>query len=207
MIHIGQNFSRVEKELIEGFSKVSPATLGHHLEKEVCSPDIRPVYRPIKLVGTAFTVQTYGKDISAISKAYELAKPGDVLVVNCEGNDSFPYACAGEMSTFKSKRLGIAGLIVDGGITDSSEMEEIGFPCFAKHVTALVGRRIGEKGKVLVNVDIGGVTVKPGDLVVADDDGIVFLNPADAKKLLPDMLAKEAEEDVVRAEYWKEVGQ
>src|SRR5690625_4626414 len=106
MINIDPDFTRVDQEIIELYSEISPATIGHLLEKEVCDPEIRPVFSNIKLVGTVLTVQIFGKDISAISKAYELAQPGDVLVVKCENVDGLHYACAGEMSTYKSKKLG-----------------------------------------------------------------------------------------------------
>jgi 4-hydroxy-4-methyl-2-oxoglutarate aldolase len=206
MIKVGADFNRLDNELIEGFKKTTTATIGHVLEKEVCDAGIKPVYRNVKLVGTAYTVQLNGRDIGAISKAYALAKSGDVLVVNSGRQEDQPiYACAGEMSTYKSVVIGLAGLIVDGAITDVLEMEEIGFPCFSRHVTALVGKPEGKEGAVQVPVNIGGVTVYPGDLVIADDNGVVFLNPEQALEILPQMLAKEDKENVLRENYKKEL--
>lgn len=201
MIHIGPDFPRVNAQLIEDYRKVGTATLGHVLEEEICDPAIRPIYKNVKLVGTAFTVQTKGKDIAAITEAYKLAQPGDVLVVNCEDYKGIPYACAGEMSTYKSIRLGIAGLVVDGGITDYLEMEKIEFPCFSRHITALVGRVEGRDGAVRVPVSIGDVTVRPGDLVLADDNGVLFLSPEKAQQMLPSMLEKEAKEEILREDF------
>lgn len=204
MIQIGEDFKRVDEELIEKYNKTTPATIGHVIEKGFTDPGIKPVYNNVKLVGTAFTVQLGGKDIAAISKAYELAQPGDILVVN-SGNGS-QWACAGEISTFKSMRLGIKGLIVDGAITDSLEMKAIGFPCYARYTNALVGRRLGNEGSVRMPVNIGGTVVNSGDLVVADDNGIVFLKVEEAEELIDQLLEKEASEVVLRDEYWKEVG-
>lgn len=206
MIDIGPDFSRVNSDLINGYKKVGTATLGHILEEEISSPVIKPTYQNIKLVGTAFTVQTKGKDIAAITEAYKMAQPGDVLVVNCEDYEGVPYACAGEMSTYKSVQLGIAGLIVDGGITDCLEMETIGFPCFSRHITALVGRVEGNDGAIRIPVTIGGVKVNSGDLVVADDNGVLFLNPKKAQEMLPSMLEKEAKEEVLRKRFIENIG-
>ncbi|WP_127579405.1 RraA family protein [Paenibacillus koleovorans] len=200
MIHVGPDFKRVDPDLIAGYRKTNPATVGHVREDGFADTAIRPVYRKLKLVGSAFTVQIAGRDLAAISKAYELAQPGDVLVVN--GGDGPAYACAGEISTFTSMRMGLAGLIVDGAVTDVIEMEAIGFPCFARHISAKIGRKEGNSGAVRVPVEIGGVIVYPGDLVVADDNGIVFLNPEEAHELLPTLLEKEAAEVILRSDYW-----
>lgn len=204
MIYEGPDFKRIKKELIDGYSKTTPSTIGHFIEKGFCDPSIKPVYRGIRLVGTAFTVQIGRKDIAAISRAYELVQKGDIVVVNT--GEGSPYACAGEISTFKSIKLGVKGLIVDGAVTDCLEMEAMKFPCFARDINALVGRRLGNEGAVRVPVNIGGIVVNSGDLVVADDMGIVFLNPTEADELLPSLLEKEADEEIKRAEFWKKVG-
>lgn len=204
MIYVGPDFTRIDSSQIENYKKTTPATVGHFWEKGFCQPEIKPVYRGLKLVGSAFTLKIEGKDLAAISKAYELVQKGDVLVV--DGGEYNYFACAGEVSTFKSIRLGIAGLIVDGAVTDCMEMEKLNFPCFARYISPSVGRRIGEEGAVRVPVRVGGVYVNPGDLVVADDNGIVFLNPKDAEELLPKLLAKEKDEDILRSEFWRVIG-
>lgn len=204
MIVVGPEFERPEAALISGYRQTTPATAGHFINIGFADPQIRPVYPRIRLVGPAFTVRTDGMDIAAISKAYELARPGDILVVDAGGDRH--HACAGEMSTFKSVRLGLAGLIVDGAVTDCLEFAAIGFPCWSRHITSLVGRRLGNHGAVRVPVQVGGVVVDPGDLVVADDNGVLFLNPAQASELLPTLLQKEADERVAREQYWQERG-
>lgn len=205
MIFDGGEFARVDSDLLAGYRRTTPATVGHFRDKGFADPALRPVYRRVRLVGSAFTVRTAGADIAAISRAYELAQPGDVLVVDASGERR--HACAGEVSTFKSIRLGLAGLIVDGAVTDTLEFEVLGFPCFARYVSALVGRRLGNSGAVRVPVQCGGAIVNPGDLVVADDNGIVFLAPDDAAELLPALLEKEAAERQARTAYWAERGQ
>lgn len=204
-IFVGPDYTRPDAELIAQYRLTTPATVGHFLNLGFADPGIRPVYKGCKVVGPAFTVRIDCMDLAGISKAYELIQPGDVLVVDTGGDAA--HACAGEISTFKSMRLGIAGLIVDGAVTDTLEFEAIGFPTWSRYVSALVGRRIGNNGAVRVPVSVGGVVVNPGDLVVADDNGMVFLNPAQAAELLPTLLQKEADEKKLREEYWAQRGQ
>ncbi len=205
MIDVGPDFARVNAELIDAYRLTAPANVGHVLDHGFADPCIRPVYRGARAVGSAFTVQIESMDVAAISKAYELAGPGDVLVVAAGGDRKF--ACAGEMSTFRSIRMGLAGLVVDGSVTDVREMEIMNFPCFARHITPLVGRCIGEKGSVRQPVIIGGVLVRPGDLVLADDNGVVFLDPAEATRIIDELLEKERKEDELRKAFWSERGQ
>lgn len=204
MIEVGSDFARVDTELVDAYRRTTPATVGHVLDHGFADPCLRPVYRGARALGSAFTVRIESMDIAAISKAYELVKPGDVLVVAAGGDSGF--ACAGEMSTFKSIRLGIAGLVVDGSVTDIREMEAMEFPCFARHITPLVGRRIGEKGSVRQPVTVGGVLVHPGDLVFADDNGVVFLDPTEAAAIIGELLEKEREEAEPREIFWRERG-
>lgn len=204
MIEAGPDFARVDTALIDSYRRTTPATVGHVLDHGFADPCLRPVYSGARVLGSAFTVQIQSMDIAAISRAYELAKPQDVLVVAVDGDSGF--ACAGEMSTFKSIRLGIAGLVVDGSVTDIREMEAMKFPCFARHITPLVGRRIGEKGSVRKPVTVGGVLVHPGDLVFADDNGVVFLDPAEAAAIIGELLEKEQKEAELREIFWRERG-
>lgn len=204
MIEAGPDFARVDTALIDSYRRTTPATVGHVLDHGFADPCLRPVYRGARVLGSAFTVQIESMDIAAISKAYELAKPQDVLVVAADGDSRF--ACAGEMSTFKSITLGIAGLVVDGSVTDIREMEAMKFPCFARRITPMVGRRIGEKGSVRKPVTVGGVLVHPGDLVFADDNGVVFLDPAEAAVIIGELLEKEGKEAELRESFWRERG-
>lgn len=205
MIQIGPDFERVDQSLVAAYRGTTPATVGHVLHHGFADPAIRPVYSGAKLVGSAFTVQIESPDIAAISKAYELAQPGDVLVV-ASGRDQ-RFACAGEMSTFKSIRLGISGLVVDGSVTDVLEMEAMKFPCFSRYITPMVGRRIGENGSVRLPITVGGVQVNPGDLVFADHNGVVFLDPEEAAQIIDELLEKERKEVELRDAFWKERGE
>ena len=90
----------------------------------------------------------------------------------------------GEMTSLAAKMRGASGVIIDGAVTDVAEIRQQGLPTFARAISARVGRRLGlAGGAVNVPVDCGGVPVRPGDLVVADDNGIVVMSPQRAEEI------------------------
>lgn len=137
-------------------------------------PVIRPVYKGATIAGRALPVRTHQADNLPLHLAVEQAQPGDVIVV-----DGRQVLCGywGEVLAVAAQAKGVAGLIMDGGVRDIREQEELGFPVFARGVGVT---RTGKNFKGLVNVpvEIGGVLVNPGDAVIADADGIMVLPPA-----------------------------
>ncbi len=136
----------------------------------------------MKVVGTAFTVDVRPGDNLMIHAAMSLAKPGDVLVVDGKGDQT--AALMGTIMMTACQKLGIAGVVIDGAVRDSLEIEEMGFPVFSVGTnpngpTKLVPGRIGHP------VSIGGVTVHPGDLVLGDADGVVIVERDKIESLLP----------------------
>jgi 4-hydroxy-4-methyl-2-oxoglutarate aldolase len=129
---------------------------------------------PVHVVGTAITVRLPDGDLDATVAAVDLLQPGDVLVLDHGGRESL--ACWGELTSLAARVRGCAGVIVDGAIANLAEIGGHQLPTFARGVAALGGRRRGD-GAVNVPVQCGGVAVHPGDLVVADEDGIVVLPP------------------------------
>ena len=90
----------------------------------------------------------------------------------------------GEMTSLAAKMRGAAGIIIDGSVTDIVEIRQQGMPTFARAISARVGRRLGLPGGAINEpVECGGVLVSPGDLVVADDNGIVVMSPSLAEKI------------------------
>lgn len=125
--------------------------------------------------GPAFTVRCFPGSISTVHKALLEAKPGDVLVI--DGASDNHGALLGELMALQCKVNGFAGVVVDGCVRDYQGLNELGFPVFARHLTPCVGtnRRLGE---LQVDISCGGITVHPGDWIMADDDGVVVI-PAD----------------------------
>ena len=148
----------------------------------------------IKVVGTAFTVEVRPGDNLMIHAAMSLAQPGDVLVVDGKGDQT--AALMGTIMMTACQKLGIAGVVLDGAVRDSLELEEMGFPVFSVGTnpngpTKLVPGRIGHP------ISIGGVTVHPGDLVLGDADGVVIVEREKIEALLP-LAEKKVKDEAAR---------
>ncbi len=180
---INQRVVKVSDEILEGYRGMSVGDIGHILLPGFMDTEIRPVWRDIHMVGRAFTVRMPGLDISLNRTALEMAQPGDVIVVDRLGDTQ--VACWGGAVTLLAKVKGIRGLVVDGAITDTMEITGMKFPVYSRRVSALVGRGLNlDEGEINTTVNCGGVAVEPGDLIVADDDGIAVIKPETAAGLL-----------------------
>jgi 4-hydroxy-4-methyl-2-oxoglutarate aldolase len=147
----------------------------------IMRPSIRPLAPGMRTVGTAHTVKCYPGSIITVHKALLEARPGEVLVVDGEGDDR--GALFGELMTLQALANGIAGIVVDGPVRDRVAVTQSGFAVFASSVTPRVGsnRRVGE---TQVPIQCGGVVVRPGDLILADDDGVAVIAPEQAQGVL-----------------------
>ena len=138
-------------------------------------PALRPIYAGARLVGRALPVRTHPADNLPLHLALEQANPGDVLVV-----DGRAELCGywGEVLAVAAQARGVAGLVIDGGVRDIVEQEQLGFPVFSRGICV---RRTGKAHRGIVGspLIVAGVLVQPGDAVVADEDGVVVL-PAEA---------------------------
>jgi len=151
-------------------------------------PALRPVWHGARIIGRALPVRTHPADNLPLHRALEHAQPGDVLVV-----DGREELCGywGEVLAVAAQTRGVTGLVMDGGVRDIVEQEELGFPVFARGVCV---RRTGKNFPGLVGepITVGGVLVQPGDAVIADTDGIVVLPP---EAVAPTLAASQARID------------
>lgn len=175
---------QVSDEVVEGYKAdfVTVGKLGHIITEGFMDPDIRPIVQDVKVVGRAVTVSMPSIHPGANRIAVDTANPGDVIVVDCVRDDR--VARWGEMICFDAKCKGLAGIVIDGAATASGPIRKMRFPVFSRTVVGLTGRRTGPVGTVNVTVQCGGVTVSPGDLIVADDDGVLAIPAAEAEELL-----------------------
>ncbi|MBV7483125.1 RraA family protein [Bordetella sp. BOR01] len=150
-----------------------------------------------KLVGSALTVKTRPGDNLFIYKAMTLIQPGHVLVVDAGGD--LTNACVGEIMKRYLQQRGCVGLIVDGAIRDVAAFENDDFPCYARgHVHR--GPYKDGPGEVNVPVNIGGQVIQPGDVIVADEDGIVSFPVSQADALVQKAREHAAKEERIMAE-------
>lgn len=151
---------------------------------------IGPLFRPIpRIAGPAVTVSIPTGALSVLKEAVQRTIPGDVLVVNACGNPT--AAVIGGNICRGMVHRGLAGMVVDGAVRDVGEIRTDGLPSFARSVATFPGPKDGP-GEVNVPIACGGVVVNPGDIIVADEDGIVVVPPALAAEVLRRVGAVEA---------------
>lgn len=153
----------------------SSATLSEAAKLAIAlSPELRSVWTGARLCGPAFTVQGAGGDNLALHHAVLLAPTGSVLVADLGGA---PFGHWGEILTVAAQYRGLSGLLIDGGVRDAAELEALRFPVFARN-SSILGTRKDFRGVFERPVTVGGITIRTGDLIVGDVDGVVAL-PAD----------------------------
>jgi 4-hydroxy-4-methyl-2-oxoglutarate aldolase len=142
-------------------------------------PSLRPVVASMRLAGPAFTVTCPPGDNLWIHRAIYAAAPGDVLVV-ATGDTTAQWGYWGEIMTVAAQTVGLAGLVLQGGTRDHDALADIGLPVYSLGpcIRGTIKDKAGDRGRLGEPVDIGGITVEPGDLVVGDTDGLVAIPAA-----------------------------
>ncbi|ULT58252.1 4-carboxy-4-hydroxy-2-oxoadipate aldolase/oxaloacetate decarboxylase [Neobacillus drentensis] len=183
-----RTFERPAKEWNEKFANIATPIIGDVMGRQnIMDFRIRPIWSGARCVGPALTVMTYPSDNLMIHLGVSLAQEGDILVVDA-GN--YPNAGLwGEILTINAMYRNIGGLIIDGGVRDIKEIEELGFPMFASGINARGGYK-SNPGRVNMPVSCGGVAVCPGDLIVADENGVAVIPKADIAEVYEKCLAK-----------------
>jgi 4-hydroxy-4-methyl-2-oxoglutarate aldolase len=191
---------RPSPELIEAFVKLSPNELCDVLELScVMRYEVHPLWPQMpRIAGPAFTVRTGKHDNLMFHAAIYLAQPGDVIVVEA-GDDEM--AIAGGNVCAIAQRRGVAALVVDGVIRDVVESRAHHFPVFARGVSPIPAKRVGEGG-INVQIRCGGVVVNPGDVVVADEEGTVVVPRERAEDVLAKAQAKVTADSTLSLDDW-----
>jgi RraA family protein len=143
--------------------------------------NLEPIHQSGRMVGTAFTVRTRPGDNLIVHKAIDMAAPGDVIVVDAGG--ALENAIIGELMTGWARKRGVAGFVIDGAIRDSDALAESDYPVYAAGVTHRGPYKDGP-GEINVVVTVGGMVVRPGDLIAGDHDGVVAIAPEDAEQVI-----------------------
>jgi len=155
----------------EVFDTVSTANISDGAHRMPCAEGIRPLTPGLKMVGTAVTVRANPGDWSKPVQAIDVAEPGQVVVVDTAGRGP---AIWGELATHSAMHKGLTGVVVDGAIRDTAGIRALNFPAFSRRVLSNAGDPKGS-GQINVPVTIGGLLVEPGDWVIGDDDGVMFV--------------------------------
>ncbi|MFC7404536.1 4-carboxy-4-hydroxy-2-oxoadipate aldolase/oxaloacetate decarboxylase [Georgenia alba] len=161
-------------------------------------PHLRPIQSGTRIAGTAVTVLSWPGDNLMIHAAVEQCRPGDVLVVTTT-SESLDGAF-GELFATALAHRGVRGLVTTTGVRDTAELREMGFPAWSAAVHAQ-GTVKATAGSVNVPVTIGRTLVRPGDVILADDDGVLCVPRGEAGSAIEASRAREAKEAATRAAF------
>jgi len=170
MERIMSDMERADAELIRRLGEYGSATVHEAIGRRgAMYSKINPLGPGMKCCGSAVTVKMQAGDNLTLMKALDIAKAGDVLVVD-NGNleDEGPW---GEIMSIAAQLKGIAGLVIDGCVRDSREIKEMGFPVFCVG-TSIIGTVKESVGWINHTITCGKMIVHPGDIILADEDGV-----------------------------------
>lgn len=198
--HSGNTPPGLSEELRAKLERLSFPTLGHYLEEGFADPGIRRIVAAGgRVIGTACTVRTTATDSTALHHAAGTIEPGQVLVLDTGGDRR--HAPLGEVVAAQLVARGAAGVVVDGVVTDVDEIDELGLTVHARGTSMLTTKLHGiDAGGVNVPVSCGGAVVHPGDVVLADANGVLVVPVEVLERIVDIALADDAEEPELLAE-------
>jgi 3-hexulose-6-phosphate synthase/6-phospho-3-hexuloisomerase len=161
----------MDEEMIEIFREVSTPNISDAMHRKGAMRDILPINPGKKIVGKAVTVQTFEGDWAKSVEAIDVAGPENVIVIY---NGSRYISCWGGLATQSCKMKGVAGVVIDGAVRDLDEIRELDYPIFASSITPNAGEPKG-MGEINAEITCGGRTVRPGDIIVGDESGVVVI--------------------------------
>jgi len=187
----------LDADLLAVLARAEPATIGHFRHTGFMSPAIRAHVPDCRIAGTAVTVRAPAMDGSAVHYAVGQARRGDILVIDRCGDTAI--ACMGGAVAYAARAAGLAGIVVDGMVTDLGELRRYGVPVWSRGASPITTKPLGLAGEFCIPVSCGGVAVNPGDAIVADENGVLVLPPAEAHAAAERAIRMQEEEKLTLA--------
>ena len=178
---VRSSWPRPDAALLDAFGAASPAQIADCMSRlGAMDAGLRPIWPSPRIIGPALTVWCHSGDNLMLHKGLSLAQPGDIVVMNTQGNAA--NSGFGELLATSAVKIGIRGVIVDGTVRDADALQSLGLPVYARGLCPNGCNKDGA-GEVGAVIACGGVAVRPGDIVVADRDGVTVVPLADAAEV------------------------
>jgi 4-hydroxy-4-methyl-2-oxoglutarate aldolase len=189
---IVRSVERADPDVIKALGAAGTATVHEAIGRRgFVGADIRPIQQGLRLAGSAVTVSCHPGDNIMIHAAVEVCQAGDVLVVTNTAPST--HGMFGELIATSLMARGVHALVIDAGVRDTSDLRSMGFGVWSRYVSCQ-GTVKASPGSVNVPVVLGGITCAAGDVVIADDDGVVVVPRLEAPWALEQSRAREAKE-------------
>ncbi len=175
---VRRTIDRAPLDIVDQLSPIGTATVHEAIGRRgYIGPELKPIQQNVKVAGTAVTVLSHPGDNGMIHAAVEVCQAGDILVVATTAPST--HGMFGDLLATSLMVRGVRGLVMDAAVRDTQDLREMGFPVWTRHVSCQ-GTVKNTPGSVNVPISIDGTIITPGDVVCADDDGVVIVERVEA---------------------------